>query len=71
MKAADTKRFSVVERFDKSQCMDYLSAETGPFYFISPSPLPPPPSPRLVDETFTGGRLRDVLKGSILEERFF
>ena len=66
MKAADTKKFSVVERFDKSQCMDYLSAETGPFYFISPSPLS-----RLVDETFTRGRLRDVLKGSILEERFF
>ena len=69
MKASDTKKFSVVERFDKSQCMDYLSAETGPFYFISPPP--PPPSPRLVDETFTRGRLRDVLKGSILEERFF
>ena len=69
MKASDTKKFSVVERFDKSQCMDYLSAETGPFYFISP--FPPPPSPRLVDETFTRGRLRDVLKGSILEERFF
>ena len=32
---------------------------------------PPPPSPRQVDETFTRGRLRDVLKGSILEERFF
>ena len=31
----------------------------------------PIPSPRQVDETFTRGRLRDVLKGSILEERFF
>ena len=38
--------------------------------FYIPIP-PPPPSPRLVDETFTRGRLRDVLKGSILEERFF
>ena len=34
-------------------------------------PIPPPASPRLVDETFSRGRLRDVLKGSILEERFF
>ena len=66
MKASDTKKFSVVERFDKSQCMDYLSAETGPFYFISPSP-----PPLLVHESFKRGRLRDVLKGSIPAERFF
>ena len=44
-KVADTKnsKFSVVERFDKNQCMDYLSAETGPLYpHAPPHPLPLP-----------------------------
>ena len=48
--------------------MDYLSAETGPFYFISPSPSPPPSL--LVHEIFKRGRLRDVLKGSDQQRGF-